>query len=138
MSVYVLCSNRLYMSWRLSILNLLAKTSFFYCLQTRGRYKTLVQVPIIYTSSGNWIANSIFFIFLNLLMICFSLMPFLQSQIETDGGKSLDFSNYPYIFMVWDYHKYKYLFIYKHFIFITISLMLHVEMERAILCQCWS
>jgi hypothetical protein len=30
-------------------------------------------------------------------------MPFLQGQIETDGGKSLDFSNYPYIFMVWDY-----------------------------------
>jgi hypothetical protein len=33
----------------------------------------------------------------------FVFMPFLQSQIETDGGKSLDFSNYPYIFMVWDY-----------------------------------
>jgi hypothetical protein len=40
----------------------------------------------------------------------------LLSQIETDGGKSLDLSNYPHIFMVCHYLT-LYLFMYNHFIY---------------------
>jgi hypothetical protein len=61
-------------------------------------------------------------------------MPFPQSQIETDGGKSLDFSNYPYIIYGMGLPD---LFICLCIsVLFTISLILHVEMERAILCQC--
>jgi len=34
------------------------------------------------------------------LLIFFLFFPF-QSQVEADGGKSLDLNNYPYIFMRW-------------------------------------
>ena len=63
----------LYMSWCLTAFCILAKTSST-ILQTRGRYKTLVQVPIIYTSSGNWLPNLVLSIIMNFMMICFSLV----------------------------------------------------------------
>lgn len=56
-----------YVLW-LSIPNLHIKPSS----QTRGWYKTLVQLPIIYASSVNWLPNLVLFIILNVLMICFS------------------------------------------------------------------
>ena len=62
--VYVLVSHSIF---------ILAKTSST-ILQTRGRYKTLVQVPIIYASSGNWLPNLELSIIMNFMMICFSLV----------------------------------------------------------------
>lgn len=61
----------------------------------------MVKVPIFCTSSGNEMLST------NLLVVSLSkhlLNPrselILQGQVESDGGRQLDLTNYPYIFMV--------------------------------------
>uniref|UniRef100_A0A453DWX6 Glucose-induced degradation protein 4 homolog n=2 Tax=Aegilops tauschii subsp. strangulata TaxID=200361 RepID=A0A453DWX6_AEGTS len=51
--------------------------------------------PLLVTNCLNWCGQQ--HEFENVLLIYFVL----QSQIEADGGKSVDLSNYPYIFMRW-------------------------------------